>query len=84
MNGSGKAVADAARRRLVADRARLKVPQEQIARDGNLPRGTVAYAGGTDSRSLSLATFVSYARGLYGRPAWKALRDAEEEVYGDE
>lgn len=79
-----KQVAEAARQRLREDRARLKVPQETIARDGGVPRGTIAYADGRDSRSLSLATFIGYARGLYGRPAWKALRDAEEGVYGDE
>lgn len=84
MDGGAKKVAEAARRRLREDRVRLKVPQERIAADGDLPRGTVAYADGKDSRSLSLATFVGYARGLYGRSAWRALRDVEEAVYGDE
>ena len=41
-----KAVAEAARKRLREDRARLKVPQETIARDGGIPRGTIAYADG--------------------------------------
>ena len=83
MNGARR-VAEAVRKRLRDDRARLKVPQEKIATDGDIPRGTVAYVDGKDSRHLSLATFVGYARGLYGRPAWKALRDAEETIFGDE
>ena len=79
-----KQVAEAARKRLREDRTRLKVPQHTVARDGGVPRGTIAYADGSDSRSLSLATFIGYARGLTGRASWRVLRDVEESLFGED
>lgn len=78
-----KQASETAKRHLKGMREARSVPQEQVAREGELTRSAIAYVD-TEGQGLSLATFVGYARGLTRRGAWRVLRDVEESIYGED
>lgn len=80
---TSKEIGQAARKELKQQRTARKLTQRGVAERGGFHHGVVGWLDGNDSGTLTLDSFVLYARGL-GTQAWRVLRDVEESLFGED